>query len=197
MKRNTTGIGRDGRSNAFAKPGEPTLATHHTNDRSMDKPGEPAHALGHRGHPIGGVVGGKTVRAPGALDIQPRQGAPKAHHATPYHVSTNARQIAADGRGGMGHPTAVVDGGQATTSAAAAPMAHAYGGQLPKDHGPAPVAWTMKSERTYARIGGGTHTVSHLPELGRAMLDEALANSSADDRAAHGRMVKPTIRVGK
>jgi hypothetical protein len=218
MKRNTTSIGRDGsRSNAFAKPGERTLATHHNpmDARQGDKPGEPAHALGHRGHPIGGVVGGETVRAPGALDIQPRQGAPKALHPVPYHVSTTARQIAGSGRGGMGHPAAVVDGGQVTTFAAAAPMADHYGGSLPKSRPDVSVKSGMRDRRNDPMHGSNPY--SRLPlvqqasahdehantrhdvnkQIGRAIFDEALANSGPDDRAAHGRTVLPTITVEK
>jgi len=223
MKRNTTGIGRDGRSNAFAKPGERTLATHHNpmDARQGDRPGEPAHRLGHRGHPIGTVVPdgktSRTVRAPGALDIQPRQGAPKALHSVPYHVSTTARQIAGSGRGGMGHPTATLsDGGDTiTTSAAAAPLAHAYGGPLPKSRPDVSITPGNRDRRNDAVHGGSPY--SGLPlnqqaaahdahangrhdankQIGRAIFDEALANSGPDDRAAHGRTVAPTIRIGK
>ena len=207
MKRNTTGIGRDGRSNAFAKPGERTFVAHHNpmDARQGDKPGEPAHALGHRGHPVGAVVGGETVRAPGALDIQPRQGAPKALHPVPYHVSTTARQIAGSGRGGMGHPGAVVDGGQVTTFAAAAPMADHYGGSLPKSRPDVSVTPGMRDRIDDPLHGSNVH--AHRPmtdqvaaheahanarhdvkkQLGRAIFDEALANSGPDDRAAHGK----------
>jgi hypothetical protein len=220
MARSKIGVGHDGRSNAFAKPGERTLATHHNpmDARQGDKPGEPAHRLGHRGHPIGGVVKGETVRAPGALDIQPRQGAPKALHPVPYHVSTTVRQIAGSGRGGMGHPSASVsDGGEKiTTSAAAAPLEHAYGGALPKSRPNVFITPGMRDRRNDAVHGGSPYsglplnqqTAAHdahangrhdaNKQIGRAIFDEALANSGPDDRAAHGhRTVTPTIRVQK
>jgi hypothetical protein len=214
MARLKTGIGRDGRSNAFARGNEKRLSVHHTNDRSMDKPGEPAHALGHRGHPIGGVVGGETVRAPGAFDIQPRQGASKALHSVPYHVSTTARQIAGSGRGGMGHPVAVVDCGEVTTFQAAAPMADHYGGALPKSHDVA-VTPGMRDRHDDPMHRSNVH--AHRPmldqvaaheahangrheankQIGRAIFDEALANSAPDDRLTLGRAITPTIRVQK
>lgn len=47
-----------------------------------------------------------------------------------------------------------------------------------------------------ATPGMRSRTAPHLPELGRALLDEAFANSAADDRAAHGRpTIKPTIKI--
>jgi hypothetical protein len=176
-----TGGPKDG---FFTKPGERGLTTHHDSRaaRQYDAPGEPAHEKhGHRGHPVGDVVNGKIVHAPGALDIQPRAGKPKELPPVPYHVSTTARQIAAAGRGGMGHPgAAVTDGGQTiTTSAAAAPMLDAYGGQLPtKAHmKPAPVADSMKSAPTYGR--------DHAAH-GRRVLGGALAASDLNTQMAHG-----------
>ncbi len=141
------GTGHDGKSRAFAKPGEATMTAHHDPNeaRRGDLPGAPAHALGHRGHATGAVVDGQTVRAPGALDIQPRQGTPKAMHPVATHVGMTSRQIAGAGIGGMGHSSAAVtDGGQVTTVSAAAPMADHYGGALPKSGRDVKVAQGMR-----------------------------------------------------
>lgn len=187
-EKHRSSVGRDGRSRAFAKPGERTLAVHHDPNiaRRGDLPDATAHAMGHRGHPVGAVVGGKTVRAPGALDIQPRAGAPKAMHPVSVHNGMHSRQIAGAGVGGMGHPGAVVDGGQVTTSAAAAPMADHYGGALPKSRPSVGVAFGMRDRAHDAPHGGSpfkdasgrkAHAdAKHAEnvELGRQVLAEAL-----------------------
>jgi hypothetical protein len=208
MARNKIGVGLDGKSNAFARGNEKRLAVHHTNDRSMDKPGDPAHVLGHRGHPTAHVADGKTVRATGALDIQPRQGASKALHPVALHGSMTDMQRAGAGIGGMGHSTsALSDGGtKLTVNAAAAPMADHYGGALPKSQPDTQVTWGNR-HRNNDPLHGATDTARSQIEAGalhdsnkqtgRAILDEALANSGPDDRAAHGRSAKPTITVEK
>lgn len=88
-----------------------------------------AHLHGHRGHPAGTVVDGRTVRAPAAADIQPRHGRPKFRYdSTLPNGGMTDRQRQGAGVGGMGHATAVVDGGQTiVSSAAAVPLRHAYG----------------------------------------------------------------------
>jgi hypothetical protein len=123
-KRLTTGIGEDGKSRAFAKPGEPTLGVHHFSHGDGD------HV---RGHAVPGNIA--------------RDGAPKAVHGVPIHKSAKRQQIDMAGVGGMGHATAAIDdGGQSvTSSAAAAPLAHAYGSGVPKIRGPAPVGWNQKN----------------------------------------------------
>lgn len=112
-----------------------------------------AHEYGHRGHPAGTVVDGRTVRAPAAADIQPRHGTPKFRYDStlPHGGMTNS-QRAGMGQGGMGHAPAVVDGGQTiVSSAAAAPLQHAYGvgadGVVPhpKLRGPVPTKPGMRS----------------------------------------------------
>ena len=171
--RNHAGARPDG---FFAKAPELGLTTAHDPSiaRSFDKPGAPAHAVhGHRGHPTADVVNGKTVRAPGALDIQPRQGRAKESLPVPYHANVTPRQIDAAGKGGMAHPAAVIDGGQVTTAAAAAPLAHAYGGPLPKKFPAAPVSDKFSSAPAY-----GT---PHIDALG-----EALRASDLNTRCAHG-----------
>ena len=166
----------------YTKPGERGLTTYHDprEARQYDKPGEPAHAqYGHRGHPIGAVVGAKTVRAPGALDIQPRAGKPKELPPVPYHVSTTPRQIAASGKGGMGHPGATVtDGGQTiTASPAAAPLKDAYGLPLSKKFPPAPVSDKFKTAPSYS---------SELSASAHRVLGEGLAASDFNTQMAHG-----------
>jgi hypothetical protein len=181
------GTGHDGKSRAFAKGKEPTLSVHHDPNeaRRGDLPGAPAHALGHRGHATGAVVDGQTIRAPGALDIQPRQGKPKAMHPVSLHNSVTARQITGAGRGGMGHSSAAVtDGGQVTTTAAAAPMADHYGGALPKSGTDAKVSWGNRDRAddkphgvlTYREDTNARH--DHNKALGRAILDEALSGTA-------------------
>ena len=105
-RQSTNGPGHDGapKSGFYAKPGK-GLDVHHDpmDARKGDKPGSPAHVQGHRGHPTGAVVYGETVRAPGAFDIQPRQGAAKRLDPVAPHISSTARQLAGVNVGGMGH----------------------------------------------------------------------------------------------
>lgn len=62
------------------------------------------------------------------------------------HGGMTKSQSDAAGIGGMGHATAVVSGGQKlTTDAGAAPLAHAYGGQIPKTRTAAPIKPGMRS----------------------------------------------------
>jgi hypothetical protein len=167
----------------------------------MDKPGAPAHTLGHRGHPVGAVVNGRTVRSAGAVDIQPRQGAPKRHAPVSIHNGMNAEQIKGAGIGGMGHAVATVDGGQKlVTSAAAAPLAHAYGGSPSQSAGKKVAAHPGTRSRVNDLVGGGDVVngvsvnasrnarvgVDHA--LGESILQQAFNNSSPDDCAAHGRV---------
>lgn len=95
--------------------------------------------------------------------------APKALHPTPYHNGMHPRAIAAAGIGGQGHGTATIDGGQTVvSSAAAAPLAHAYG-DIPKVRDAAKPAWGNRS-----RTGGIARSLDDptLTELGRAVKDE-------------------------
>jgi hypothetical protein len=131
---------------------------------------------GHRGHPGGVVVDGKTVRAPAAADIQPRHGTPKFRYDStlPHGGMTNS-QRAGMGQGGMGHATAVVDGGQTiVSSAAAAPLAHAYGKGIedglphPKLRGPVPTAPGMRSRTNSSHPNDGPIAKGldgHLPQV--------------------------------
>jgi hypothetical protein len=62
------------------------------------------------------------------------------------HGGMTRQQTDAAGIGGMGHATAVVDGGQKlTTDAPAAPLQHAYGTGIPKVRNAAPNKPGMKS----------------------------------------------------
>ena len=157
MARNKIGVGADGSHNAFARKGEPTLAIHHTKRSGTWM----ARRTGTRrltGHPAGAVVNGRTVRRAGAVDIQPRQGAPKRMHPVSIHNGMTRQQIDAAGIGGQGHATAVVDGGEKLpTSKAAAPLAHAYGGGIPKVRPAAQVVAAHPGTRSRVNdlVGGG------------------------------------------
>jgi hypothetical protein len=194
-RQSTNGPGHDGgpKSGFYAKPGKPGLDVHHDpmDARKGDKPGSPAHEqYGHRGHPTGAVVYGETVRAPGALDIQPRQGAAKRLDPVAPHSSSTARQLAGSGRGGMGHGSAVLSGGEVVATNAAAvppvpahrrgfnspaapsvPITHAYGTMTPKIREAAPVKAGMRS-RTGPLARSLTDSTPH-SILGRAIIDEA------------------------
>jgi hypothetical protein len=66
-----------------------------------------------------------------ALDIARKGTVPKKSNdgQVPVHPGMTSLQKAGAGIGGMGHGTATVDGGQTiASSAAAAPLAHTYGG---------------------------------------------------------------------
>ena len=139
-KQITSGVGYDGKSNAFARKGEPTLAVHHS---------PMAARLADNG-------------------VAPRFMKPAAKKAIPdvsIHSGMHERQIAGAGVGGMGHGTAVISGGAVIgTSAAAVPpvpahrsgfnspeasqpantITHAYGKGIPKVRNAAPVGPNMK-----------------------------------------------------
>jgi len=120
MARSKIGVGADGSHNAFAKPGEPALAVHH--DPNEARKGD---------HGVKGNIA--------------RDGAPKRMHPVSVHNGMTKQQSDAAGLGGMGHATAVIDGGQKlATSAPAAPLQHAYGAVL-KNRPCAPVKPGMRS----------------------------------------------------
>lgn len=83
------------------------------------------------------------------------------------HGGMTERQVAMAGVGGMGHGV-MLDGGE--PSAAAAPLAHAYGGQVPKVRDAAPAKPGMRS-----RTGGIARSLDDntLTDLGRAIKDQA------------------------
>jgi hypothetical protein len=149
MGRNKTGTGADGTSNAFARGDEPTLGVHHFSH------GMGQHVEGHA--------------EPGNLA---RHGKAKAVHGVPIHNAMKGQQIDTAGVGGMGHPTSIIDGGQSvSSSAAAAPLAHAYGGGVPKIRGAAPVKPGMRS-----RIGAPARSLDDARPhdiRGLMLLDEA------------------------
>jgi hypothetical protein len=109
------------------------------------------------------------------------------------HGGMTEQQINGAGIGGMGHPGAVVDGGQKiVTSEAAAPLAHAYGGK-PSQSAGKPVATNpgTRSRNLDTPHGGAPgenaarnarQGVNH--ELGKAILAEAMDHAGADDCAA-------------
>jgi hypothetical protein len=150
MGRLKTGTGADGASNAFARRNEPTLSKHHASHGNGD------HVTGH-------AVPGNVAR----------DGAPKAVHDVPVHNAMKRQQIDTAGVGGMGHPTSVIDGGQSVSaSSAAAPLAHAYGGGIPKAHvdRASPIKPGMRS-----RIGAPARSLTDATPhdiCGKMLLDE-------------------------
>ena len=77
-----------------------------------------------------------------------RNGAAKKLHPVSLHNSATPHQIAGVDAGGQGHAVAVVDGGvKLTSSSAAAPLANAYGGMVPKVREAAPIKPGMKSQQ--------------------------------------------------
>lgn len=140
-KRITSGVGHDGKSNAFARKGEPTLAVHH--DPNIARQDD---------HGVKGNLA--------------RDGAPKRMHPVSVHNGMTVNQQAGVNLGGMRHGTAVISGGAVIgTSAAAVPpvpahrsgfnspeasqsaktITHAYGKGIPKVRNAAPVAWNNKN----------------------------------------------------
>lgn len=135
---------------------------HHVSDRTA----EHAHS----------VEAGKARSFSGGID--PRVGGRPKRSVVQVHGAMTRQQSDAAGVGGMGHATAVVDGGvKLATSAPAAPLAHAYGGKpnLKVGKAAAPV------------VGHRSRNAPHDPALGKAILQEAFDNSAPDDRLAHGR----------
>ena len=159
-------VGHDGRSRAFAKPGEQTLLIHHD-------PNAPR------------VRDGMQERTSGNIA---RAGKPKAFHPVSVHKGMTAQQVAMAGVGGMGHGTAAPD------ASAANPLAPTTPGKVYKPAPASPgmrsrinndnLAASMPGEHI-ARAAANAGNLNH--ELGRKILDEAFRASSADDRRAHGR----------
>jgi hypothetical protein len=164
MSRNKIGVGADGSHNAFAKRGEATLAVHH--DPNEARKGD---------HGVKGNIA--------------RDGAPKRMHPVSVHNGMTRQQSDAAGIGGMGHATAVVDGGQKlATDAPAAPLEHAYGSGILKVRPAAQVVPGMRTRR--GEIGPGnvidgknpahekamTRNGNHDPAIGAAILASALCS---------------------
>jgi hypothetical protein len=156
-----TGVGHDGRSRAFAKPGEKTLAVHHSpqdaraDDGGYHQSGRPANHLGSRGHAVGFVSDGKSHYPKPALDVQPMQGKPKAMHPVSLGNYNTPTQIASAGKEfagpGLSHPSST--GGAALASSGGAVPVDPQYGTIPKSgHGPAPIAWSGTT-KTMQRMG--------------------------------------------
>jgi hypothetical protein len=93
------------------------------------------HHVADRTHEFEAQRGGNIARAGG----KPKRS------VVQVHGGMTRQQSDAAGLGGMGHATAVIDGGQKlTTDAPAAPLTHAYGG-IPKVRNAAPVKPGMRS----------------------------------------------------
>jgi hypothetical protein len=111
-----------------------------------------------------------------------RSRAPKNHAPVAYANHVTPRQMDAAGMGGMGHSTdKIQDGGQVLTQvSAAAPMAHAYGGGLPKNHDrPVATTWGHRDRANdHSATGKQNFSAKTLsPDerhaLGRAIRDNA------------------------
>lgn len=139
---------------------------------------------GHDGAPKPGFYSdapGPTNHHPGlsdkSVDLKPHHlgVAPKIKRAfteaTPHHGANTSRQIAGANAGGMGHGVTLIDGGQVIgTSAAAAPLADAYGGQVPKVRAAAPVSPGMK--RQQGNVARSLTDATPHDILGRMLLDQ-------------------------
>jgi len=101
-------------------------------------------------------------------DIARKGSVPKrSNDGVAVHPSMTRLQKSGAGIGGMGHGTAVIDGGQTiASSAAAAPLAHAYGGAPDLKTGSAVAP-------SFGQRSRGPTPDSAMHELGRAVLDEA------------------------
>ena len=131
----------------------------------------------NRGHSTHGVP--PKIAAQDLL----RSSAPKKHQDVNYAGHVTPQQIAAAKNGGLGHATAaILDGGQVLqTSAAAAPLQHAYGGQVDKGHDrPVATTWGHR-DRTSDHPATGkqsfsakTMTPAERHALGRAILSASV-----------------------
>jgi hypothetical protein len=92
----------------------------------------------------------------------------RSNDGVAIHPGMTSLQKGGAGAGGMGHGTAVISGGQTiASSAAAAPLAHAYSGAPDLKTGKAvPVSFGQRSR--------GPTPDSQMHELGRKIFDEAL-----------------------
>jgi hypothetical protein len=138
------------------------------------------HHVSDRTHEFEAHKGGNIARAGG----KPKRSVVQVNGAM------TRQQSDAAGIGGMGHATAVVDGGQKlATDAPAAPLQHAYGNVL-KTRPAAQVVPGMRSR--HGEIGPGqvidgknpaheramVRNGNHDPALGAAILAEAMSNSN-------------------
>jgi hypothetical protein len=113
------------------------------------------HHVADRTHEFEAHKGGNIARAGGKPKVSVVQ----------VHGGMTKQQSDAAGRGGQGHATAVVDGGQKlATDAPAAPLEHAYGNVL-KTRPAAQVVPGMRSR-----------TSQHDPAIGAAILASAVCN---------------------
>ena len=134
----------------------------HLGRRTPDSNPAPALSQSH------GYGADTPYRNGDAPNIARDAGRGKHVHQIKVHGGMTDRQVAGAAMGGMGHASAIVDGGQTTTNAAAAPLAHAYGSMLPKVRGPAPIMPAMRPH-----LGGSLDNPETLRALGRVIRDEA------------------------
>jgi len=98
------------------------------------------HHVSDRTHEFEAHKGGNIARAGG----KPKRS------VVQVHGGMTKQQSDAAGLGGMGHATGVIDGGQKlATDAPAAPLQHAYGGQIPKSRNAAPIKPGMRSRTAH------------------------------------------------
>ncbi len=139
------GTGHDGKSRAFAKPGEKSLSVHHDPNAAR---------------------AGDVGLAPHFM----KPAARKALHPVAVHNGMHPRQIAAAGIGGMAHATGYVDEGGTAIPNSAAAVPHAYGNGIPKVREAAPPAWNNKS-RTGPIAKSLTDPTPH--SIGQCLMDAA------------------------
>ena len=100
--------------------------------------------------------------------------AKKCNDSVAIHPNMSSLQKGGAGSGGMGHAIAAIDDGGQTiaTSAAAAPLAHAYGGAPNLKSGKGvEVSPGMRS-----RINADTETLPDKVQAGKDCLDQAVKN---------------------
>ena len=109
--------------------------------------------LSHMSHGLGDHADGHAV--PGNIA---RDGAPKKVTPVPHHSGMSLLQSSGAGLGGLGHATATInDGGQTiATSAAAAPLAHAYSGRPDLKSG-TPAAPPVVGHKSQQNVGIESH----------------------------------------
>jgi hypothetical protein len=102
----------------------------------------------------------------------------RSNDGVALHPGMTSLQKAGAGIGGLGHATAVIDGGQiVATSAAAAPTQHAYG-SLPN---------TKAGKAVAVNPGMRGSTAPRNTDLGEAILRQAFSVTDSATCAAHGR----------
>lgn len=148
--------------------------SHDGSHNAFAKPGEPTLKVHHDPNRPR-VHDGMVERASGNIA---RAGAPKKFHPVSIHNGMTERQQAL---AGMGHANATAPDANPANPLSKEPQGKDFVGKS------VPVVPGMKNRTTAAHSGVDPQT------LGRAILAEAFAASSADDRFAHG--IDPVLPV--